>query len=99
MHFRDGEVMTVPLVDSIDPVTFQYSSIYNVGTRPIGTWEWGLLYKVPGIREEEFFICCWILLEGSSLQFRSLGVSSFGPGQCLGHLRVGLGRQLRESVS
>ncbi len=44
--FRDGEVMTVPLVDSIDPVTFQYSSIYNMGTRPIGTWEWGLLYKV-----------------------------------------------------
>jgi hypothetical protein len=41
--------MTVPLVDSIDPVTFQYSSIYNMGTRPIGTWEWGLLYKVHGM--------------------------------------------------
>jgi hypothetical protein len=49
MLFRDGEVMTVPLVDSIDPVTFQYSSIYNMGTRPIGTWEWGLFYKVPGM--------------------------------------------------
>ncbi len=132
MHFRDGEVMTVPLVDSIDPVTFQYSSIYNMGTRPIGTWEWGLLYKVqylecafstgPELKHKTFFtnvggsgdgylykaqsqrgggffISCWILLEEPSLQGRSLGVGSFCPGQCLGPLRVGLGRQLRESVS
>lgn len=42
---RDSEVMTVPLVDSIDPITFRYSSIYQAGARPIGTWEWGLLYK------------------------------------------------------
>jgi hypothetical protein len=45
-----------------------------------------------------FCLSCWILLEGSSLQCRSLGVGSFGPGRCLGPLRVDLGRQLRESV-
>jgi hypothetical protein len=44
--FRDQEVLTVPLVDPIDPVTFRYYSIYQTGSRPIGSWEWGLLYKV-----------------------------------------------------
>ncbi len=50
-----------------------------------GSGDGNLHIQGSGIREEEFF--------------RNLGVSSFGSGQCLGPLRVGLGRQLRESVS
>ena len=48
---RDSEVLTVPLVDSIDALTFEYSSIYRPGSRPIGIWEWGLLYKVQYLLE------------------------------------------------
>ena len=41
----DPTTLTVPLVDRIEYDTFAYSSIYHSVSKPVGIWEWGLLYK------------------------------------------------------
>ncbi|KAJ6216287.1 hypothetical protein RDWZM_007444 [Blomia tropicalis] len=44
----DRHTMTVPIIDGIDSITFQISSVYNqydTNGRPVGIWEWGMLYK------------------------------------------------------
>ena len=54
----DPHTLTVPLVDMIDYTTFAYSSIYPPAAKPVGIWEWGLLYKemrneLPDVEDEE----------------------------------------------
>ena len=42
---EDSRSVTVPIVDQIDHTTFQYAPVYHRDERPVGIWEWGLLYK------------------------------------------------------
>ncbi|XP_023319675.1 N-acetylgalactosaminyltransferase 7 [Eurytemora carolleeae] len=42
---RDPATLTVPIVYPIDHTDFSSRSVYARSTKPIGIWEWGLLYK------------------------------------------------------
>lgn len=51
--YRDGTVMTVPIIDGIDHKNFEYRPVYADGHHYRGIFEWGMLYKENEVPKRE----------------------------------------------